>query len=71
MTMDNLIDKYLNSDPSRISSISLRFSSPVWPGDKLKVNGWNLDNNSDLLRFEVENDSKTKVIKSGKLTIKD
>ena len=71
MTMDNLIDKYLKSDPSRISSISLRFSSPVWPGDKLKVNGWNVDNSTDLLRFEVENASKTKVIKSGKLTIKD
>jgi acyl dehydratase len=71
MVMDNIIDKYLSSNPEKISSVSLRFSSPVWPGDKLKVNGWKDSEDSNLLKFEVQNGSQTKVIKSGSLTTRD
>ena len=69
MTIDNIIDKYLSADPKKISSVSLRFSSPVWPGDSLQVNGWHANEDSNTLRFEVENSSDIKVIKSGKLSI--
>ena len=69
MTIDNIIDKYLSSDPKKISSVSLRFSSPVWPGDSLQVNGWHANEDNNTLRFEVENSSDIKVIKSGKLSI--
>jgi len=71
MTVDNIVDEYLNHNPEKISSVSLRFSSPVWPGDILKVKGWAPDEDSSVLRFEVENNSNIKVIKSGKLKIKD
>ena len=70
MTIDNIVDKYLDSNPEKISSVSLRFSSPVWPGDNLTVNGWNKDD-SKSLSFDVENDSKVKVIKSGTMIFKD
>ena len=53
----------------KISSVSLRFSSPVWPGDSLQVNGWHANEDNNTLRFEVENSSDIKVIKSGKLSI--
>ena len=70
MTMDNIIDKHLDSNPEKISSITLRFSSPVWPGDLLTVKGWNKDD-LKLLNFEVENQSEVKVIKSGKISLRD
>ena len=70
MTMDNIIDKHLDSNPEKIASITLRFSSPVWPGDLLTVKGWNKDD-LKLLNFEVENQSEVKVIKSGRISLRD
>ena len=70
MTMDNMIDAYLDSNPEKICGVSLRFSSPVWPGDVLSVKGWGKDEDNSL-NFEVENQSKIKVIKSGSLILKD
>ena len=71
MAIDNIIESFLNSDPERVDSVSLRFSSPVWPGDNLNVRGWLNKDDESLLNFEVENESKTKVIKSGSLSFKD
>ena len=60
----------LSSDPSRIKSISLRFSSPVYPGDSLKVKTFK-NEEINKLNFEVENQSNIKVIKNGSLIISD
>jgi len=70
MTMEKLIDNNLKGQPDKIESITLRFSSPVYPGDQLKVISYSNDSNNSF-DFEVENKSGIKVIKSGKVTFKD
>ena len=70
MTMEELMKNNLSSDPSRIKSISLRFSSPVYPGDSLKVKTFK-NEEINKLNFEVENQSNIKVIKNGSLIISD
>ena len=70
MTMEKLIDNNLKGQPDKVESITLRFSSPVYPGDQLKVISYSNDSNNSF-DFEVENKSGIKVIKSGKVTFKD
>ncbi len=70
MTMEKLIDNNLNGQPDKLESITLRFSSPVYPGDNLKVTSFSNEVDSSF-DFEVENGDKVKVIKSGKVSFKD
>ena len=46
----------LKGDPSRVTSVSCRFTSPTTPGDRLRVCMWGL--NSSTVSFRVINLSK-------------
>lgn len=52
----------VGNDPARIRSIRARFASPVWPGDDLHVDLWNLDDRTVHFRVRGRND---KVVLSG------
>jgi acyl dehydratase len=68
MTLEQITDNHLSGFPGTIKEVSLRFSSPVWPGDNLVVQGWEGEEGGTSLMFEVHREgSDTKVIKSGKL----
>ena len=64
MTMEQIIDTNLNGNPSVLDSITLRFSSPVYPGDSLQVNTYKSEN-PNTINFDVSNSSNIKVIKNG------
>jgi len=40
----SLLRKALDYDVTRMGSLGLRFSSPVYPGETLHIEGWNTDN---------------------------
>jgi len=73
MTMQGIIEAYLDSDPSNLLSLGVRFSAPVYPGDELIVDGWESrsEDSSKVLGFDVtrKSDGK-KVIKDGKAEVK-
>ena len=68
MTMQKLIRMNISDDASKLKSISLRFSSPVYPGDKLTVKTFDTDEKNKF-NFEVENQSNIKVIKNGSFEV--
>ena len=68
MTMEKLIGMNISDDASKLKSISLRFSSPVYPGDKLTVKTFDTDEKNKF-NFEVENQSNIKVIKNGSFEV--
>ena len=68
MTMEKLISINISDDPSKLKSISLRFSSPVYPGDKLSIKTFDTDEKNKF-NFEVENQSNIKVIKNGSFEV--
>ncbi len=68
MTMRAIIECYLDSDPSRLKSLGVRFTAPVYPGDEIIVDGWEreLKGGTTLLGFDVTRKSDgIKVIKGG------
>lgn len=68
MTMRAIIESYLDSDPSGLKSLGVRFTAPVYPGDEIVVDGWELEklNGNTMLGFDVSRKSdKVKVIKNG------
>ncbi len=68
MTMRAIIECYLDSDPARLKTLGVRFTSPVYPNDILVADGWHNggQNGNSELGFEVwrQQDGK-KVIKGG------
>ncbi|MCZ6468692.1 MAG: MaoC/PaaZ C-terminal domain-containing protein, partial [Candidatus Dadabacteria bacterium] len=73
MTMQGIIEAYLDSEPSNLLSLGVRFSAPVYPGDELIVDGWESgsEDSFSVLGFDVtrKSDGK-KVIKDGKAEVK-
>lgn len=68
MTMLSIIESYLDSDPSKLKSLGVRFTAPVFPGDLLIVDGWERDklNGNTVLGFDVTRKSDgVKVIRGG------
>lgn len=68
MSMRSIIECYTEGDPSKLMQLGVRFSSPVYPGDTLVIDGWELgrDGENTLLGFEVKRKSDdVKVIKGG------
>ncbi len=68
MTMRAIIICYLDSDPSKLKSLGCRFTSPVYPGDTLVADGWEIGkkDGKTVLGFEVtRQDDDVKVLKSG------
>ncbi|MGH7850281.1 MAG: MaoC/PaaZ C-terminal domain-containing protein, partial [Thermodesulfobacteriota bacterium] len=68
MTMRAIIESYLDSDPSKLKSLGVRFTAPVYPGDTIVVDGWEKgrENGHVVLGFDVTRQSdNVKVIKGG------
>jgi acyl dehydratase len=68
MTMRAIIECYLDSDPARLKRLACRFASPVYPGDTLIADGWELGRKDGrtVLGFEVtRRGDDVKVLKSG------
>jgi len=68
MTMQGIIDSYCAGDPTKLVRLGVRFSSPVYPGDTLISDGWEMGskNGTTVLGFEVQRKSDgVKVIKGG------
>jgi acyl dehydratase len=68
MTMRAIIESYLDSDPSKLKSLGVRFTAPVYPGDTIIVDGWEKgrENGHVVLGFDVTRQSdNVKVIKGG------
>ena len=64
---DSIVDCYLDGMPERLKRLALRFSSPVYPGDTLAINGFSLrEEKEDVVGFEVERTGDgAKVISGG------
>lgn len=68
MAMRGIIECYTESDPTRLVHLGVRFSSPVYPGDTLVLDGWELGKKREntVLGFEVSRrEDNVKVIKGG------
>ena len=52
----SVIRQALGYDVNRMASLGLRFSSPVFPGETLKVEAWNVDGGIAFRAFVVERD---------------
>lgn len=68
MSMRAIIICYLDSDPYKLKSLGCRFTSPVYPGDTLVADGWEIGkkDGKTLIGFEVaRRDDDVKVLKSG------
>ena len=68
---DSIADCCLDGRPERLKHLALQFSSPVYPGDTLAINGFSLrKENEDVVGFEVERTGDgTKVISGGLVRI--
>jgi len=73
MTMQRIIETYLEGGPSNMLSLGVRFSAPVYPGDELVVEGWEngTEDSATFIDFDVtrKSDGK-KVIKDGKAKVR-
>ena len=57
-----------DNDPSRLASLSLRFSAPFMPGDALRVDIWR---DGDEVRFQgVSQGAQTRVLSHGNATLR-
>lgn len=68
MSMRGIISGYLDDDPSKLKRIACRFTSPVYPGDTLIVDGFEAGakDGKKIIGFEVtRKEDNVKVIKSG------
>jgi len=68
MAMRAIIECYTESDPSKLMQLGVRFSSPVYPGDILSIDAWELGKKEEntLLGFEVKRKiDDVRVIKGG------
>ena len=70
--MRAIIGCYLDSDPSKLKSLGVRFTAPVYPGDVIVVDGWEAGevNGVTKLGFEVtRKGDNVKVIKGGEAQV--
>lgn len=68
IAMRSIVDNACGGDPSKLKKLSVRFTSPVFPGDKLVTEAWETGtgNTTHTLAFEVKRESDgVKVIKGG------
>lgn len=73
LTMTSVVDCYLDEDPTKIKSFGVRFASPVYPGDTLIAEGWELgkQNGTTTLGVEVKRqEDDVKVIRNGMAEVK-
>lgn len=68
MSCRAVLQAFCEFDPSRIASHAARFSSPVYPGDTVRIELWR---DGDIVSFEASVPSrKATVIKSGKSVLR-
>ncbi len=48
-----LLGAVANGDPERFGTIQVRFSSPVYPGDRLEIRGWNTEPGTVVFQASV------------------
>ncbi len=68
LTMRAIIECYLDGDPSKLRRLGSRFASPVYPGDILVIDGWEIGKQDEktVLGFEVtRRDDDVKVLRNG------
>jgi acyl dehydratase len=64
-----VLEAYCDFDPARIASLQVRFSSPVFPGDTLKISLWR---DGDVVSFEAAVPERdVVVIKNGKAVLRE
>ena len=69
MTAQGIIQSFTNSEQVTLSSLGVRFSAPVFPGDELIIKGYEAEDQSSLT-FDVTRESDgVKVIKGGSLRL--
>ena len=69
MTVQSIVESFLNGDAFVMESIGVRFSAPVFPADELQVEGWDLNAGNEI-GFHVHRKSDgVKVIKGGYITL--
>ncbi|GAA1651562.1 MaoC/PaaZ C-terminal domain-containing protein [Georgenia ruanii] len=61
-----LLDAAANGDPSRISSMTARFATPVYPGETLHIDLWDL---SGELHFRTRREDGSLALTHGRVTI--
>ena len=69
MTVQSIIESFLNSDSFVVETIGVRFSAPVFPGDELQVEGWNVDSAKQIGFHVLRKTDGVKVIKGGHITL--
>ncbi len=73
ITMQAIIEAHLGGDPSKLLSLGVRFSAPVYPGDELVVQGWESASEDSIvpIGFDVtrKSDGK-KVVKDGNAQVR-
>jgi len=63
-----ILDTYCDSDPEKLESIALRFSSPMYPGETIRVDIWK--GTSELKFSAIAMESGVKVLDKGLARIK-
>src|SRR5262249_48345102 len=64
-----LLQALCDGDPARFTSMSGRFSRPVWPGESLTISVWRQDG-SDTALFQTTKDDGTVVIDRGRMRVR-
>jgi acyl dehydratase len=66
-----LLQQYCESDAERLESVRVRFSSPVLPGQTIRVESWREHQNTNIVSFRARiTQTDAIVINNGKLTLK-
>ncbi|GJM15376.1 MAG: hypothetical protein DHS20C13_07030 [Thermodesulfobacteriota bacterium] len=65
MTAQGIIMDYLDSDSSNLLSMGVRFSAPVFPGDELEIEGWQIAEENKLAFHVLRKDDGVRVIRDG------
>lgn len=69
MTAQGIMQSFINSERVSLSSLGVRFSAPVFPGDELEIKGYEAEEQSSIT-FDVSRKSDgIKVIKDGSVRL--
>ena len=65
MTAEGIIASYLNQEQENLLSLGVRFSAPVFPGDELEIEGWEIEVHKSIGFQVVRKRDGVRVIKNG------
>ena len=61
MVAGALVDRWADGDPTLVSRLHVRFSAPVFPGDDIDLDVWELDEGAGVSRmigFEARSEGR-------------